>query len=91
MIPLTPASTSVGHSARTPQTLTTDPEARLDKKAKGQVTKLSYPGHELMENRHGPVVETQATQATGTAKWGGSGDGGERSWPASGHLGGRQE
>ena len=47
---------------------TTDPEARLYKKAKGQEAKLCYLGHVLMENRHGLVVDTQVTQATGTAE-----------------------
>jgi transposase len=47
---------------------TTDPEARLYKKATGQEAKLCYLGHVLMENRHGLVVETRVTQATGTAE-----------------------
>jgi hypothetical protein len=47
---------------------TTNPEARLYKKAKGQEAKLCYLGHVLMENRHGFVVDTQLTQATGTAE-----------------------
>jgi transposase len=47
---------------------TTDPEARLYKKAKGQEAKLCYLGHVLMENRHGLVVDTQVTHATGTAE-----------------------
>ena len=47
---------------------TTDPEARLYKKAKGQEAKLAYLGHVLMENRHGLVVDTDVTQATGTAE-----------------------
>src|SRR5512142_216902 len=34
----------------------TDPEARLYKKAKGQEAKLSYLGHVLMDNRSGLVV-----------------------------------
>jgi transposase len=49
-------------------TSTTDPEARLYKKAKGQEAKLAYLGHVLMENRHGLVVDTRVTQATGTAE-----------------------
>jgi transposase len=49
-------------------TSTTDPEARLDKKAKGPEAKLAYLGHVLMENRHGLVVDTRVTQATGTAE-----------------------
>ena len=47
---------------------TTDPEARLFKKAKGQEAKLCYLGHVLMENRNGLVVDTALTQATGTAE-----------------------
>jgi transposase len=47
---------------------TTDPEARLYKKAKGQEAKLAYVGHVLMENRHGLVVDSRVTQATGTAE-----------------------
>jgi transposase len=46
---------------------TTEPEARLYKKATGQEAKLAYLGHVLMENRHGLVVDTRVTQATGTA------------------------
>jgi transposase len=47
---------------------TTDPEARLYKKAKGHEAKLAYLGHVLMENRHGLVVDTRVTQAMGTAE-----------------------
>ncbi|MGH6629471.1 MAG: IS5 family transposase, partial [Burkholderiales bacterium] len=47
---------------------TTDPDARLYKKAKGQEAKLGFLGHVLMENRHGLVVETRLTAATGTAE-----------------------
>jgi transposase len=47
---------------------TTDPEARLYKKAKGQEAKLGYLGHVLLENRHGLVVNTRLTLATGTAE-----------------------
>jgi Transposase DDE domain len=50
------------------QASTTDPEARLYPKATGQEAKLAYLGHGLMENRHGLVVDTQVTQATGTAE-----------------------
>jgi transposase len=45
-----------------------DPEARLYKKSRGQEAKLAYLGHVLMENRHGMVVDTRVTQATGTAE-----------------------
>ena len=47
---------------------TTDPEARLYKKATGHEAKLAYLGQVRMENRHGLVVDTRVTQATGTAE-----------------------
>jgi len=47
---------------------TTDPEARLYKKAAGQEAKLCYQGHVLMENRHGLVVDAQVSEARGTAE-----------------------
>jgi transposase len=47
---------------------TTDPAARLYKKANGHEAKLAYLGHVLMENRHGLVVDTRLTQATGPAE-----------------------
>jgi transposase len=47
---------------------TTDPEARLYKKADGQPAKLCYIGHALMENRHGLAVGGGISQATGTAE-----------------------
>ena len=47
---------------------TTDPDARLYKKAKGQEAKLGYLGHALTENRHGLVVDTCLTPAMGTAE-----------------------
>lgn len=47
---------------------TTDPEARLYRKGRGKESRLSYMGHALMENRHGLVVDTQLTQAMGTAE-----------------------
>jgi len=47
---------------------TTDADARLYKKAKGQEAKLAFLGHVLMENRNGLVVETRLTHATGTAE-----------------------
>jgi len=47
---------------------TTDPEARLYKKAKGQEAKLGYLGHVLMENRNSLAVDTRLTLATGTAE-----------------------
>lgn len=47
---------------------TTDPDARLYKKAKGKEAKLCFMGHALMENRSGLVVDSRLTQATGTAE-----------------------
>src|SRR3954454_18063517 len=47
---------------------TTDPDARLYKKAAGQAAKLCHMGHVLIENRHGLVVDTKTTPATGTAE-----------------------
>jgi IS5 family transposase len=47
---------------------TTDPEARLYKKAAGQEAKLCFLGHVLMENRNGLVVQAMVTPATGTAE-----------------------
>jgi IS5 family transposase len=47
---------------------TTDPEARLDKKAVGREAKLGYLAHLLTENRHGFIVDTAVTDAMGTAE-----------------------
>jgi len=47
---------------------TTDPEAQLYRKGPGKEAKLHYLGHVLMENRHGLAVQTELTQATGTAE-----------------------
>jgi Transposase DDE domain len=47
---------------------TTDPEARLARKGAGREAKLSYAGHALIDNRHGLVVDAEATSATGTAE-----------------------
>ena len=47
---------------------TTDPDARLYKKAAGQAAKLCHMGHVLTENRNGLVVEAELTLATGTAE-----------------------
>jgi len=44
---------------------TTDPEARLYRKSKGQESKLCFAGHVLMDNRHGLAVDTELNQATG--------------------------
>ena len=47
---------------------TTDPDARLARKADGQATKLAYAGHVLMENRNGLVTDVLITHATGRAE-----------------------
>ena len=47
---------------------TTDPQARLYKKSKGKESKLSFMGHVVIDNRHGLVVSTRYSQATGTAE-----------------------
>lgn len=47
---------------------TTDPDARLYKKAAGEKARLCYLGHALMENRNGLVVDVEATRASGTAE-----------------------
>ncbi len=47
---------------------TTDPEALLARKGRGREAKLSYAGHAAIDNRHGLVINAEATQATGTAE-----------------------
>lgn len=47
---------------------TTDPDAKLYRKANGQSSRMAYMGHVLMENRNGLVVGAMVTQATGTAE-----------------------
>jgi len=47
---------------------TTDPDARLYKKASGQEATLAYLGHVLTENRHGLIIDALVTHATGTAE-----------------------
>ena len=47
---------------------TTDPEAKLYRKAKGREAKLCYMGHATMENRNGLAVACMVTQASGTAE-----------------------
>ncbi|MGO8462582.1 IS5 family transposase, partial [Rhizobium ruizarguesonis] len=47
---------------------TTDPDARLYRKSKGQESRLAYLGHALMENRNGLVVDGAVTHATGTGE-----------------------
>ena len=46
----------------------TDPDARLYKKTTGSEARLCYLGHALMENRHGFLVKTRLTLASGTAE-----------------------
>ena len=47
---------------------TTDPDARLYRKSNNAEARLAYLGHLLMENRHGLIVEAQATVADGFAE-----------------------
>lgn len=47
---------------------TTDPDARLYRKANGRESRLCYMGHALMENRNGLVVDAELTFATGLAE-----------------------
>lgn len=47
---------------------TTDPDARLYRKSSNTAAKLSYIGHALAENRHGLIVEADATKATSRAE-----------------------
>jgi transposase len=47
---------------------TTDPDAKLFRKGKSQPAKLYFMGHALIENRHGLVVQADATAATGKAE-----------------------
>ena len=46
----------------------TDPDAKLFRKGKAQPAKLYFMGHALIENRHGLVVQADATAATGKAE-----------------------
>ena len=47
----------------------TDPDALLARKGNGESARLAYVGHALMDNRHGLVVDTTLTKASGTAEW----------------------
>jgi transposase len=47
---------------------TTDPEAKLYRKSSSAAAKLSYIGHALAENRHGLIVQADATKATSRAE-----------------------
>lgn len=48
---------------------TTDPEARLYKKATYAEAKLRYLVHALAENRNGLIVDVETTEAHGRAEW----------------------
>jgi transposase len=47
---------------------TTDPDARLYRKGTGRESKLAYLGHLLTENRHGFIIDTAVTEASGTGE-----------------------
>ena len=47
---------------------TTDPDAKLYRKSSNTAAKLSYIGHALTENRHGLIVEADATRASSRAE-----------------------
>jgi transposase len=47
---------------------TTDPDAKLYRKGRGQPAKLCFMGHALAENRHGLVVKADVSEASGTAE-----------------------
>jgi len=47
---------------------TTDPDAKLYRKADGQPSRLCFMGHVLMENRNGLAVAAALTHATGVAE-----------------------
>ena len=47
---------------------TTDPDAKLYRKSYNQAAKLCFIGHALAENRHGLIVQADATMATSRAE-----------------------
>src|SRR5213596_16893 len=61
----------------------TDSDALLFKKATGHEAKLSYLGHVVIENRHGLVVNSRLTRATGRAEW-------EAAWAMAKQIPGRR-
>jgi len=61
----------------------TDSDALLFKKATGHEAKLCYLGHVLIENRHGLVVNSRLTRATGRAEW-------EAAWAMAKDIPGRR-
>jgi transposase len=62
---------------------TTDPDAKLYRKSGNVAAKLSYIGHALAENRHGLIVEAEATRASSQAERGAALDMIERHDPGS--------
>jgi transposase len=51
---------------------TTDPEAKMATKGKGQTAKLCHAAHVVMENRNGLCADVEVNQASGTAEWDGA-------------------
>jgi transposase len=47
---------------------TTDPDARLYRKSRGQPSRLCFMGHLLIENRNGLIVDVRTSHATGFAE-----------------------
>ena len=47
---------------------TTDPEAKLFRKAPGKESRLCFAGHALMDNRHGLITDVAASQSVGTSE-----------------------
>jgi transposase len=47
---------------------TTDPDAKLYRKGKGQSSRLCFMGHTIMEHRNGLIVDAALTRAGGTAE-----------------------
>ena len=69
MIPAIPASTSPESDAPMPPMLRRlIPRRVCTKRPQGKRPSSAYLGHVLRENRHGLVVDTRVTQATGTAE-----------------------
>lgn len=62
--------TFMARSASTRHASTTDPDARLARKAAGREAKLSYVGNLLIENCNGLQVDERLLRASGTAaRW----------------------
>jgi hypothetical protein len=47
---------------------TTDPDAKLYRKSSNTAAKLCYIGHALAENRHGLIVQADATKSSSRAE-----------------------